>query len=102
MISYNEIIAELERNWEALESSLYPEDLVREWAESEVPIYNSDIYSEWGSLPRDAQDEWAGVGFEFSSETTILELMRMDLFLYIDGQYSRAYADLLASKEERN
>jgi hypothetical protein len=98
-MSYNEIIEALERNWAEIEESQYPEDLIREWAESDVPIYNSDIYRDWGSLPVDAQDEWREQGIEVSPDDTILSLMRIDLFLHIEGLYNRAYHDLLASKE---
>lgn len=96
---YEDIYAEVERNWDALEASQYPEDLLIEWADSAVPIYNTDIYNQWGNLPPEALDEWQSVGFEVSSETTIIDLMKVDLFLYLEGLYNRAYSELLALKE---
>lgn len=98
-MNYEKIYSAVQTWFEYLEKSEYPEDLLREWAESDVPIYNSDIYDQWGSLPVDAQDEWREQGIEVSPDDTILSLMRIDLFLHIEGLYNRAYHDLLASKE---
>jgi hypothetical protein len=98
-MNYEKIYSAVQTWFEYLEKSEYPEDLLREWAESDVPIYNSDIYRDWGSLPVDAQDEWREQGIEVSPDDTILSLMRIDLFLHIEGLYNRAYHDLLASKE---
>lgn len=95
---FYETIKELvANNWDALEASQYPEDLLIEWADSNVPIYNTDIYRYWGDLPPEALDEWQSVGMESSS--TIIDLMKVDLFLYLEGLYNRAYSELLALKE---
>lgn len=96
---YENIRAFVEANWAELEASKYPEDLIHYWADSEVPVYNSEIYSQWGSLPADAHDEWQSVGFEVSIESTILDLMKVDIYLYLYGLYNRAYSEILATKE---
>ena len=94
---YEEIYKIVETWFEHLEKSEYPEDLLAEWADSAVPIYNNEIYAQWGGLPADAQDEWQDVGMESSS--TILDLMRIDLYLHLEGLYNRAYSELTALKE---
>ena len=97
-MQYEEIYKVVETWFEHLQASEYPEDLLTEWADSAVPVYNTDIYNEWGNLPPEALDEWQGAGLNKSS-STIIDLMRIDLYLHLEGLYNRAYSELLTLKE---
>lgn len=90
----------VERNWDEIEASKYPEDLLTEWADSDVPIYTIEIIKTWyQDLPTGAMDAWQEVGFEFGPTTSIVDLMKLDIFLHLEGLYNRAYSEILATKE---
>jgi hypothetical protein len=90
----------VENNWAEIEASQYPEDLLTEWADSAVPIYTINIIRAWyQDLPSVAMDAWRDTGLEVSPETTIVDLMKIDLYLHLEGLYNRAYSEILATKE---
>lgn len=93
----NDIRAEILQDWETLESSQYPEDLLSEWADSAVPIYNNDIIEDWQEMPSDYDDSWKEYGNP--EDNGIISLMRIDLFAYYYDTYTKIYREILDEKE---
>lgn len=96
---YNEsdIKAELLENWDYLESSQYPEDLLAEWADSAVPIYNNEIIEDWQEMPSDYDDSWKEYGNP--EDNGIISLMRIDLFAYYLDTYTKIYREISHDKD---
>jgi hypothetical protein len=94
---YADVLSEVANNLDQLMASEYPEDLLREFADGFVPIYYSDILDEWRELPLEESDRWQEVGAD--SKATIFSLMSIDLFLYYEDMFTRAYTQL--SEEEK-
>lgn len=77
------------------------EDCLHEYADSAVPIYTADIQSEWNSLDRDDQNRWREC-FSLSDlgeDKDIDYLMTIDLYMYYEALYYRAYHELCQDKE---
>lgn len=75
-----------------------PDRAIQEMADSLVPIYNTEIIREWTDLPMSESDRWQEVGRD---ETyTIVDLMRLDLYLYYETQVTLAWYELSNGKEE--
>ncbi len=77
------------------------EDDLHQYADSAVPIYTADIQREWNSLDRDDQNRWreAFSLSDLGEDKDIDYLMTVDLYLYYDGLYHRAYTELCNDKE---
>lgn len=97
LTTYQDIKAQVEDELEQLTESPYPEDLLYQFADSEVPIYYGDIVKEWLELPFDDTDRWQELGA--NADTTIYKLMQIDLLLYYEGQFLKAWEEVKEEKE---
>lgn len=95
--TYADVLAEVTSELEQLTASEYPEDLLREFADSLVPVYYSDIMDEWRELPLEDSDRWQELGAD--GKATIFSLMSIDLFLYYEDLFTRAYTELTETEE---
>lgn len=93
LTTFTEIKRQIQDEWEQFSSNTHPSDILNELAESECPIYNSDIIAEWAEMPNEFSDTWQD-GFSLSADTTITELMSIDLFNYYQHQFQTAYNEL--------
>jgi hypothetical protein len=93
---YNELKADMLSDWENLD-----EDSLDEHADSLTPIYYSDIIEQWQGLTMEESDTWREHGHEITLETTITNLMAIDLFYYYLEAVNKAYEELKAEKEEK-
>ena len=73
---------------------------VNELADSLVPVYNSDIIREWTNLSSDDSDRWHEFGYSTSEMVSIIDLMRIDLFIYYETQVSTFANEILEEKEK--
>ena len=99
-MDYNDIKREILENWEQLEESAYPDDLLREMADSACPVYHSDIIKDWQEMPNDFNDSWQENGIQTTEKTTIFGLMSWDLYFYYDSEYRRVFAEVRHDKEQ--
>lgn len=97
---YEEIKKQVEEGYEELSESRYPEDLLNEWAESEVPVYTNHIIQEWTDLSPEDSDRWQETGLDLAKEnSTISDLMWIDLRLYYDRLFGQAWREVQEEKE---
>lgn len=92
LTTYDAIYAEVKDRKDELFDQIYPEDLLADWADSEVPIYNHEIVNEWTDLDWDCRDQWQEFGV--SSESTIYDLMKIDIYLFYRECYTKAWIEL--------
>ena len=100
--SNDEIKAMLLDEWEQLEGSAYPEDMLDEFADGVLPVYYSDILKDWAEMPNEFTDNWQEFGLPSSKteEITIFGLMTNDLYIYYRAQFWQLYKEVLAEKAE--
>ena len=81
----------------------YPEDLLSQYADSEIPAYTYQTQQEWVELEFADQNRWRDC-FALSDlgedNASIDYLMRVDLFLYYEGLFARAYRELTEDAEQ--
>jgi hypothetical protein len=84
-----------------LEATQYPEDLLNEYAQGEIPIYTAEIQSEWAELEFDEQNRWQDCFAlsDLGNDKDINYLMTVDLNLYYEALYAKAYAELTEGEE---
>ena len=99
-MDYSDIKLQLIEQWEELENSKYPEDLLREMADSACPIYYGEIIKDWQEMPTRFTDTWQEF-IEPTQGTTIFSLMSADLFNYYDSEYNRIYDEIEKEKGEK-
>jgi hypothetical protein len=95
-----DIRQEILDDWEQLEDTTYPEDLIAEWADSQIPIYYGEIIEEWRDMPSSFSDTWQEYGV--SPDTTITDLMSLDLGNYYRTKYTEIYEEIKSEKEEES
>lgn len=100
LTSYSDIQEQVREIADQLKESAYPEDILREHADSECPIYYSDIVNEWRELPNEYCDRWQDIGA--SPDSTITSLMQIDLVLYYEEQFEKAWEELKEELEEED
>ena len=105
----NDIKSDILSNWDYLNESNYPEDVLSELAESALPVYYHRILSDWTEMPNEYTDSWKEMaairkdGSVFMGEKqSIYNLMLMDLFNYYHDTYTEIYAEVRKDKEEEN
>ena len=76
----------------------YPEDLLNDWADAEVPVYPKDIIDEWTSLDAEYRDAWIELGYD--GKTGIVDLMRIDLYMFYSQAFQNAWIDIEAAMKE--
>ena len=96
----NEIRQEILDEWQELEDTAYPEDLIAEWADSQIPIYYGEIIEEWRDMPSSFSDTWQEYGV--SPDTTITDLMSLDLGNYYRTKYAEIYEEIKTEKESES
>lgn len=100
-MNYTDIKDELLENWEQLEQSSDPHDLLNQFADSALPIYYGDTIRDWQEMPHEFTDSWQ----EFYEATGgaeskgICDLMRVDLWNYYTAEYTRIYNQILDENE---
>jgi hypothetical protein len=99
-MDYSDIRKEIIEQWEELDNSAYPDDLLTEMADSACPIYYGEIIKDWQEMPNEFSDNWQEF-IEPTQETTIFSLMSADLFNYYQSEYTRVYEEIKKEKEEQ-
>ena len=96
-MNYEDIKAELLKIWDELDG----EDgrCMSEAAESALPVYYSDIIEQWTKMDSEFTDSWQETGVDMEHQT-ITSLMLIDLYMFIQSEYTRAYAEIQEEKEE--
>ena len=94
---YHEIKKDLLGNWEAITDSQYPEDYLNEFADGYIPVYTNEIIKDWSEMPSEFDNFWQDYGI--THDTTIPDLMRIDLYGYYRDQAQTAYNQILEEKE---
>jgi hypothetical protein len=96
MYTYQEVLDMVRDDAQQLTDSRYPEDLLNEWAQGCVPIYTAEIQSEWVALDFDDQNRWEECFSlkDLGEDKDLNYLMTVDLALYYEGLFSRAWAEL--------
>jgi len=92
LTTYDQIYTQVSDEKEQLLESTYPDDLLSEWADSEVPVYNHEIIAEWTDLDWDCRDQWQEMGAD--SNTSIVDLMKIDIYLFYRECYTLAWIKL--------
>jgi hypothetical protein len=98
LTTYDQIYKQVADEKEQLLESAYPDDLLSEWADSEVPVYNHEIISEWTDLDSDCRDQWQEIGA--GSNTSIVNLMKIDIYLFYRECYTLAWIRLQEELED--
>lgn len=81
-----------------LTDTIYPEDILSDWADAEVPVYNHHIIEEWTSLPNDQTDAWKEFGYD--NNASIIDLMKIDLYLYYSQAFQNAWLEIKSAMNE--
>ena len=98
--TYEEVKKHLSDEWDWLQDQTYVHDTINEWAQSCVSIYTAQIQQDWANLDFDDQNRWREC-FSLSDlgdDKGIDYLMTIDLCLYYEGLYDRAYRELCNDK----
>lgn len=90
--TYSEILETVTEQLDELKEQKYPEDYLTELADGYVPIYTESVVSEWFELEVSDRDAWQDFGV--MPDKGITDLMAIDLYVYYQGLFSRAYAEL--------
>jgi hypothetical protein len=99
--TYEAIKQEIIDNMQLIKKSAHPEDQLHEFADSACPVYNSDIIAEWVELPWEDTDQWKELGFDTQrNEGGILRLMSIDLAIYYNQNFHRAWEEIKESDED--
>ncbi len=98
LTTYDQIYKQVEDEKEQLLASTYPDDLLSEWADSEVPVYNHEIIAEWTALDWDCRDQWKEMGAD--NNTSIVDLMKIDIYLFYRECYTLAWIKLQEELED--
>jgi len=67
-------------------------------ADGYVPVYINEIINEWQEMPSEFDNFWHEYGF--SNDTTIPDLMKIDLYGYYREQTEKAYNEVKNEKDE--
>lgn len=97
--SDNAIKNDILDNWEWLKdaSESFIDDNLTQMADGAVPVYNGDIIKDWAEMPSEFDDSWQELSPN-REETTIVNLMRLDLYNYYQDAYRRIYQEVLAEE----
>lgn len=96
----SDIRTELLNEWQQLQDSPYPEDLLDQFIDSALPVYYSDIIKDWQEMPNDFTDTWQDL--TDGKGHSIFQLMSYDLWNYYSDRYHTIYNELLEEKETTN
>lgn len=95
-----EIKKDLLDNWEYLQEVQYPEDCLNEYADGYLPTYTNEIIADWSEMPSEFDNSWQDYGA--TKDSTIIDLMKIDLFTYYRNETQNAYNEIRAEKEEED
>ena len=103
----SDIKGDILSNWDYLNESNYPEDVLSELAESALPVYHHRILSDWTEMPNEYTDSWKdSITVEkddtvsLGNNPSIYTLMLVDLFNYYSDTYSEIYGEVRQDKEQ--
>ena len=97
-MNYEDIKQEILDNWEEIDGE--DGQWMTEAVDSALPIYNSDIMEQWARMPNEFTDAWQDVAATIENHT-ITSLMSIDLWVFTQSEYNRAYAAIQEEKEEQ-
>lgn len=83
---------------EYIEEAPYAVDYIEELADSECPVYYSEILTEWAELSPDDSNQFGEI-MTPDSNTTIYNLMSVDLWLYYRREFLAVYNEILDEQE---
>jgi hypothetical protein len=86
--------------FDEIENATYAEDLINELADSECPVYYNQIIAEWTQLSPDDSNLFGEI-MTPDQNTTIYDLMSVDLFIYYRKTFLSVYNDILDEQEEK-
>jgi hypothetical protein len=95
--SYNEIKENMRLDWSY---NNVDGDNLTEFADSLTPVYYSEIIGEWSGLPMEKSDTWREHGHEITIESTIINLMAIDLFYYYLELVNKAFDEIKSEEED--
>lgn len=96
--TYAEIKKDLLDNWETITDSTWPEDYLDEFADGYIPVYTNEIIKDWQEMPSEFDNFWQDYGI--TKDTTIPDLMKIDLFNYYRNLAQTAYNEILTELED--
>ena len=103
----SDIKSDILSNWDYLNESNYPEDVLSELAESALPVYHHRILSDWTEMPNEYTDSWKdSITVEkdgtvsLGNNPSIYTLMLVDLFNYYHDTYTEIYGEVRQNKEQ--
>jgi hypothetical protein len=96
--NWKDIYEQVESEWSWFASE--PDRAISEMADSLVPVYNGEIIREWTNLSQEDSDTWQEFGAP--EKFGIVDLMKIDLFIFYEAQVATAYNEILEMKEEAN
>lgn len=99
--THEEVLEIVRSNADELAGSQYPEDLLNEWAQSCVSIYTAEIQRDWCNLDFEHQNRWEECFSlkDLGEDKGIEYLMTVDLVLYYEGLFDRAWREIEAELE---
>jgi hypothetical protein len=71
-----------------------------EWIDGYLPVYYNQIIKEWQEMPSEYNDRGNAELGHLGQETTIYNLMSLDLFLYYSDIFNEAVTELEEEEEE--
>ena len=97
-MNYEDIKQEILEAWEEIDGE--DGQWLSEAVDSALPIYNSDIIEQWTRMPGEFDGAWKDTGIE-AENSTIQELMLVDLYMFTQSEYNKAYREIEEEKEEQ-
>ena len=78
----------------------FSEDNISEWADGFVPVYYHEIIKDWTEMPNDYTDSWQdSVGWD-AGESSIFQLMSIDLYNYYYATTYEIYNEIVNEQEQ--
>ena len=100
LTTYEEIKNQIREELIHLIYDPHAEDQIAQMADAAVPVYNHHIIEEWRELPDEHSDQWKELGYDTQrNEGGIIRLMAVDLAIYYEREFDRAWQEI---KEETN
>jgi hypothetical protein len=87
----DEFKTEIEKGYITLEEI---QDNSGEWVDGYLPVYYNQIVEEWQKMPSEYNDRGQAELGHLEQETTIYNLMSLDLYLYYTDIFNSAISEL--------
>ena len=96
MMNYEDIKQEIIDNWNEIDGE--DGQWLSEAVDSALPIYYSDIIEQWTKMPNEFDESWQDIVATIQNHT-ITSLMSIDLWVFTQSKYNRAYREIEEEKE---